>query len=245
MIVVFGAAGVLGTEIVRQLSVSGSEMMLLANSRVAETDKLAASLGGSNCYVQKCDVSNFEEVKSVFSRIEGEELGKVSAVINNFAYTFEHGGRKNYPASDRVVKKVFEVNYFGLSHILETITSVNDFCATAEPIRVINVLSNSLKTNNASNCHYIASKAASEQLSKYYAKHFAQSLVVNNIAPGLMKSKITGERFISAEKEIIGKTPLGRLATPSEVAELISYLALSAPIAITGETIHVDGGRCI
>ena len=60
-----------------------------------------------------------------------------------------------------------------------------------------------------------------------------------------MKSDITSSRFSKVAKNIESLTPLKRLASPFEVAQLISYLITESPLSICGQTIFVDGGRTL
>jgi len=58
-------------------------------------------------------------------------------------------------------------------------------------------------------------------------------------------SKLTEERFADSMEEIEKLTPLGRLITPQEVAEIVCYLLCDSPPALTGQLIAVDGGRSL
>ena len=122
---------------------------------------------------------------------------------------------------------------------------VGDEGFTNNRLRIVNVLSNSIKTLNASNHHYISSKVAAETLTKFYAKKYSDKLTINNIAPGLMKSRLTEKRFAKDNKDIIAATPLGRLASVDEVAELTLYLATRVPLSLCGQTLYIDGGRTL
>ena len=112
-------------------------------------------------------------------------------------------------------------------------------------VRVVNVLSNSIKTLNASNHHYIASKVATKTLSEFYAKNFSEFFSINNVCPGLMKSNLTNSRFNDVVNQIEEVTPLKRLASPEEVAKLVLYLSIDSPLSLCGQTIYIDGGRTL
>ena len=243
MIIIFGSAGVLGQSISDSLLEKyGGSVLMTANHSLKDIGIYEEKYPGK-VIIRKCDVSNSNDIKQVF--IDVDSLGmKISGIVNNFAFTFTNDGNHNFSARTDEVHKVFDVNYFGLASVLESTVS---WAAKnkVSGLRVVNILSNSLKTLNASNGHYIASKSAVETLTRYYAKHFSEYLSVNCVAPGLMKSRLTATRFDNSEKKIIDLTPLGRLASPEEISELVSYFVISSPLSVCGQTIFVDGGRTL
>ena len=87
---------------------------------------------------------------------------------------------------------------------------------------------------------YIASKAAVAGLTRALAVEFApRGVAVNCVAPGhfsLMASKASG-----LLEGALAKSPTGRLVTPEEVAEVVAWLAVGAPLQLTGAVIPIDG----
>lgn len=90
---------------------------------------------------------------------------------------------------------------------------------------------------------YSASKAALIGLTKALAKEVAPSGInVNCVCPGVIESKMNA-RFSAKEMgELAEKTPLKRLGTPEEIAELCYFLCSDKAAFITGEAISADGG---
>lgn len=91
---------------------------------------------------------------------------------------------------------------------------------------------------------YTASKAGVMGLTQALAVEFApMGVAVNCVAPGhlpaLMLGTNSGQDLLDAARD---KTPLGRLVTPEEVAEVVFWLCNDAPISLTGQTIVIDGG---
>lgn len=102
--------------------------------------------------------------------------------------------------------------------------------------------------------HYVASKFAVVGLTQAMACELAPSNIrVNSVCPGYVRTGMQ-EREIAWEAELKGitpeevvdfylsDTPLGRLQTPQEVAELIMFLASDKAQSITGESVAVNGG---
>ena len=243
MIIIFGSAGVLGQSISDLLLEKFNGLVLMTANHSLEDIAIYEKKYPSKVVIRKCDVSNPGDVEQVFKH--ADSLGiKITGIVNNFAFTFSDSGNHNFSAQTEEVRKVFDVNYFGLASVLES--TVNWAMKNkVSGLRIVNILSNSLKTLNASNGHYIASKSAVETLTRYYAKHYSEYLSVNCVAPGLMKSRLTATRFDNSEKKIIDLTPLGRLASPEEISELVSYFVISSPLSVCGQTIFVDGGRTL
>ncbi len=91
---------------------------------------------------------------------------------------------------------------------------------------------------------YCATKAAVNTITVSLAAELGpRNIRVNAVAPGLimtekMKAKVPEE----AKQEIMKDTPLGRLGTPEEVAEVVGFLASEAARWITGQVITTSGG---
>ena len=90
---------------------------------------------------------------------------------------------------------------------------------------------------------YSASKAAVIGLVKALAKELAPSGIrVNCVAPGVTDTEMNDCYDEGTMYELAEKTPLGRIADPSEIAEAIFFLASDKASFITGQTLTADGG---
>ena len=94
--------------------------------------------------------------------------------------------------------------------------------------------------------HYSVTKAALIGLTKSLAKEVAPSGIrVNCIAPGVIDTDMNAGFSAEDMKNIIENIPLGKMGTPSDVAELALFLAGENAGYITGQVITVDGGMII
>jgi 3-oxoacyl-[acyl-carrier protein] reductase len=67
-------------------------------------------------------------------------------------------------------------------------------------------------------------------------------ITVNAVSPGLVDTQLIAGVAEVRRRELARQIPLGRLATPGEVAAAVLFLASPAASYITGTTLHVDGG---
>ncbi len=93
----------------------------------------------------------------------------------------------------------------------------------------------------ASTLVYSGSKAAVINLTKNLAKSLAPEVRVNAVAPGSVDSSWAIEWSDERRTSTIASTPLKKLCTPYDVAELIIYLGFAGGM-ITGQTVNIDGG---
>jgi NAD(P)-dependent dehydrogenase (short-subunit alcohol dehydrogenase family) len=89
------------------------------------------------------------------------------------------------------------------------------------------------------------SKGALEGLTHALSAELAPSIRVNCVAPSLTKTNLAGRLLNTPEKEEAhGKThPLGRVGEPEDIANAIAFLMSGASSWMTGQVIHVDGGK--
>jgi 3-oxoacyl-[acyl-carrier protein] reductase len=82
-------------------------------------------------------------------------------------------------------------------------------------------------------------------LTRGLAKELAPAVTVNAICPGAIETDLTRAKWVSLKDTIIQRTPLERLGTPEDIAEVVVFLATASPMFITGEMINVNGGAYI
>jgi NAD(P)-dependent dehydrogenase (short-subunit alcohol dehydrogenase family) len=93
--------------------------------------------------------------------------------------------------------------------------------------------------------HYVASKGAVASLTRAAALEGAPHGVrVNGVAPGSTRTPMAAARLADPEqvKWLTGRVPLGRVAEPPEIAEVVEFLLSDRASYLSGETIYVDGG---
>jgi len=108
----------------------------------------------------------------------------------------------------------------------------------AEDARIVNILDWRALRPGADHFPYTISKAALAALTKSLAVTLAPEIIVNGLALGAILPPSDGK----AKPDILKNVPAGRWAEEQEVEQALVF-ALTCPAYITGEIIHVDGGR--
>ena len=112
--------------------------------------------------------------------------------------------------------------------------------------KIVNVASITAMKAGFGIANYAASKAGLVGLTHAAAVELGPANVnVNAVAPGFVKTELTQHLSEALVARARGDTPLGRLAEPDDVAQVIVFLCTDAARHITGEVIRVDGGQTL
>jgi 3-oxoacyl-[acyl-carrier protein] reductase len=110
--------------------------------------------------------------------------------------------------------------------------------------KIINVVSQAAFHGSTSgHAHYAASKGGLVTFTVSLAREVAKyGINVNAIAPGMMRTPMNHDALSRREDDYLQRIPLGRIADPAEIADVVAFLASSKTDYITGATIDVSGG---
>ena len=98
-------------------------------------------------------------------------------------------------------------------------------------------------TGSAGQTNYAASKAGLVGFARSTARELgSRGITANVVAPGFVETDMTDALSDERKQQILSQVPLGRLASPQEVAGVVTFLASDAAAYITGAVIPVDGG---
>lgn len=164
-------------------------------------------------------------------------VAEATVLVNNVGQIRSVGGL-SAEAGDQV-RATFDTNVFGP---LECCRRIGPRMAAAGGGSIINIASIYGPINTAPPVlGYAASKAALTAITQSMAVELApQGVRVNAIAPGNIDTDMTrggGPDFVN---DVIGRTPMGRLGTPAEIAQAVEFLVGAS--FVTGHLLVVDGG---
>lgn len=114
--------------------------------------------------------------------------------------------------------------------------------------RIVNVASRAAyRGDSAEHWHYAASKAALVGVTKSIARGFAaEGILAFAVAPGFTMTGMADDYLASrGGDKLLSEIPLGRVATPEEVANAVAYLALAAPASMTGAVLDLNGASYV
>lgn len=114
--------------------------------------------------------------------------------------------------------------------------------------RIVNVASRAAyRGDSPAHWHYAASKAGMVAMTKSIARGYAASdILAFAVCPGFTMTGMAEEYLASrGGDKLLADIPLGRVADPEEVANAVTYLALTAPPSMTGAVIDVNGASYV
>ena len=182
------------------------------------------------------DVSSTSSVDAAFDTIE-PDYGPVDVLVANAGITRDTLLMR---MSDDDIHDVLDTNLVG---VLRCARRAAKAMVRARKGRIIAVSSVVWALGSAGQVNYAAAKAGLVGASRSMAREFgSRGVTVNVVAPGFIRTDMTAVLDEGHQESIRGQIPLGRFAEPTEVAEVIAFLAGEGASYITGAVIPVDGG---
>jgi NAD(P)-dependent dehydrogenase (short-subunit alcohol dehydrogenase family) len=114
--------------------------------------------------------------------------------------------------------------------------------------RIVNVASRAAyRGDSPAHWHYAASKAGMIGMTKSIARGYArEGILAFGVCPGFVMTGMADDYLASRGGEkLLADIPLGRVASPEEVASAIAYLALEAPASMTGAVLDINGASFV
>ncbi|MBU2732653.1 SDR family oxidoreductase [Acidithiobacillus ferridurans] len=187
---------------------------------------------GGICTIRTGDVSDPKTATEIFASIE-----RLDVLVNNAGYLDEVPLNE---MTDTQWDKMIKVHLYGAFYFARWAVKLMRLQRFG---RIINIASDLGQIGCKNLAHYSAAKGGIIAFTKSLARELGgQNILVNGVAPGGIMTPLVarlGNEYIEEEAKLY---PLNRLGTPSEIAEVILFLASSAATFMTGQIIGVNGG---
>jgi len=232
---VTGGSGAIGSSICRALAAQGLQVIVHANQRLEEAQRLAAELqaAGASAQAVAFDVTDRAGAARELARLD--ERSPIQVLVNN-AGVYDDAPLAGMSGAqwDRVID-----------------VSLNGFYNVTHPLllpmirtrwgRIINVSSVAGVIGNRGQVNYAAAKSGLHGATMSLALELAsRGITVNAVAPGIIDSPVIQQAF--PQETIEGLVPMKRAGAPEEVAALVAFLASEQAGYITGQVISINGG---
>jgi NAD(P)-dependent dehydrogenase (short-subunit alcohol dehydrogenase family) len=233
--IVTGAGRGIGRGMAEGLAQHGANVVL--TGRTLATLEEAAATIGDRAVVHTADVAKEAEVIALRDAVLAR-FGKIDVLVNNAGVNAIFKGIERTSLDEW--QTIIDVNLTGLFLCCKYIGG-----AMGQGGSVINVSSVAGHSGLLRSVPYCASKGGVEMLTKALALDWATKGVrVNTLAPGWVDTDLTHgllEHDVHG-KRLLDRTPLGRFATPLDMAGGVVFLASDASAFMTGQSLVIDGG---
>lgn len=211
-------------------------------------DSLTTGSRSNSVRFQNVDVTNRKQIKSALEEISGENI-RIDILINNAGITansqlvkWKDGNVVKEMTADEF-QRVISINLMGVFNCAQAVVplmikQVGGVILNAAS--VVGLYGNFGQTN------YVASKSGVIGMTRVWAREYGKyGIRVNAVAPGFISTEMVQKMPEAVLNDMKLHTPLGRLGTPEDVANVYAFLASDEAAYIHGAVISVDGGIVI
>ena len=241
--IVTGGASGIGEAACRLFALEGVRGLLLADINDASGRAIEAQLrkGGADVVYMNLDISRESQWIAAMEAVAAR-WGRLDILVNNAG----RGGVITRPPVEHTTEEALDMSFainakgalFGMKHAIPRMRKSGGGS-------IVNVVSIYTVVGDVLGTAYAAGKGALRSLTRMAAVQYAaENIRVNGVFPGFVETGMTRELHSKPENRNhrIALTPLGRLATPDDIAYGIVYLASDESSYMTGTELVIDGG---
>ena len=235
---VTGAGRGIGAKIALTLAEENTDIAVVdySDESAAQETLEALAQAGVTARYYKCDVSDFNAVKTVVDQIV-KDFGKIDILVNNAGITAD---KLILRMEESDWDRVLDINLKGCFNMIKHVTP---YMMRKRYGRIVSISSVVGMMGNAGQANYSAAKAGIIGFTKTLARELApRNITVNAIAPGFISTDMTSVLPQSVVDTLMANIPLKRMGTVDDIAKACSFLASDDASYITGQVLAINGG---
>ena len=236
--IVTGGAGGIGAHICQRLAAAGARVVITYRADAVKAEKLLATLPGSGHFAAATSVTDSNAIAELVARVK-RNCSRLDILVNNAGISKIVPHADVALLDDATIDAIFATNWRGAFAMTR---ACRDLLTASGDGLIINISSIAGTTALGSNIAYCASKDAMDNMTRALARALAPTIRVLSIAPGWVEGEYASRADPAYLQQQIARTPLGRIATPEDVADAVFSVCTTLRFT-NGAIIPVDGGR--
>jgi NAD(P)-dependent dehydrogenase (short-subunit alcohol dehydrogenase family) len=238
--IVTGGASGIGLAIAGKFIANDIQTVIIGRDKT-KLDEVRNKLG-TLCHTFSFDLNNLSSIPSLVHKIV-EQFGHIDVLVNNAGIN----QKKDFTeVTDEEFQNVITTN---LNSVFTISREVVKNMLVRGSGSIINISSMAAQYGLPRVIAYSASKTAIDGMTRAMAVELSpKGIRVNAIAPGFIETDMTAKALNSdpeRKQKVFGRTPMGYMGQPADIAEAALFLATDASKYITGVILPVDGGNSI
>ena len=243
-VLVTGGSRGIGAAIVRVLGAAGADVVLHYGASRGRAESLADELPPGRCHLVEADFEDDAAITAMWRHALAWK-GRIDVLVNNAGIFEPASVDADFDIWRHAWQRTLQVNLLSSAHLCRD--AVRHFLETGGGI-IVNVSSRAAFRGDAPDfMHYAASKGAMVALTRSIARGYgADGILAYGVAPGYVRTEMAEEfTSVHGEEVVTREIPLGDMATPEEVAEVVTFLASGKAPSATGTTIDINGASYV
>jgi 3-oxoacyl-[acyl-carrier protein] reductase len=238
---VTGSSRGIGAAIARRLAALGATVAVHYRAEQAAAEATVADLAGEGHMVVGADITDPEAVGRMVAQVVAA-LGGIDVLVNNAGvYTHHPLDAVGYDDWQEAWSDTLAVNLLGPANLMWCVA--RHMIDAGRAGRIVNLSSRGAFRGEPDHPAYGASKAALNSMSQSLAQHLApHGITVSVVAPGFVETDMAAPLLDGPGGDAIrGQSPLGRVATAGEIADVVAFLGSDRAVITTGAIVDANG----